>query len=104
MYCKDRGRTSCCFQNEACEANYTGFVNDHMLRQSITFLKNPKVFLENMVQNLTYDTCHDIHEYDASICAADCENMEKSQFSQNCTRDGGLYKCCIRYCFCKDKS
>ena len=68
-----------------------------MANQSMKFLKSPEVFLADMVRTLNYDTCHAITEYDASKCAADCENLGKSQFAMKCTGDGGLYKCCIRY-------
>ena len=95
LYCKDRGRTSCCFHNEACAASYE-MVEDIMMNQAIQFLANASAFLTDMVDNLNYDTCHPIKEYDASKCARDCKKLEKSEFAKNCTQNGGLFKCCIR--------
>jgi hypothetical protein len=96
VYCNDRGRSSCCFHNEACSKNYSAAVHDKMTNQSIKFLKNPKKFLGDMVKHLKYDTCHAIEEYDASQCEEDCIKLGKGEFAKNCTENAGLYKCCIR--------
>ena len=68
-----------------------------MLDRSIEFLKNTKKFLDNLVNNLGYNTCHRIKGYNVDVCHEDCLKQEKSEFAQNCTRDGGFFKCCIRY-------
>ena len=95
LYCKARGKTSCCFQNESCSKTYE-VVHQNMASQSIKFLEDPKKFLTDMVQNLNYDSCHAISNYDASKCAKDCEKLEKDEFARNCLKNGGLFKCCIR--------
>ena len=71
-------------------------VNDDMFNESIKYLKSPTKFLKNMVSTLEYDTCHATTEYDAEKCQQDCLRLEKSNFAGNCSRKGGLYKCCIR--------
>ena len=44
-----------------------------------------------------YQTCHILNSsLDASICAKDCERLEKQMFATDCKVKGGLYKCCIR--------
>ena len=44
-----------------------------------------------------YKTCHALNtSLDASICAKDCERLEKHKFAKDCKHRGGLYKCCIR--------
>ena len=68
-----------------------------MTRQSTKFLKNPEDFLADMVKNLNYDTCHAIRDYDATKCAEDCKQLEREDFAKECTDNGGLFKCCIRY-------
>ena len=95
LYCKDRGRTSCCFHAEACAEDYY-VVHGRMTSQAVQFLKNTTAFLADMVDSLHYDTCHPIKEYDAYRCAEDCRKLEKNEFAKNCTKGGGLYKCCIR--------
>ena len=68
-----------------------------MFVKAVEFLKSPKQFLHQMVENLGYDTCHQTTEYDASKCFQDCIKLEHSRFAKNCTKNGGLYKCCIRW-------
>ena len=96
LYCNDRGRTSCCFHNEACSKNYTIAIHDRMTSQATQFMNNPQEFLEDMVKNLNYDTCHTITDYDATKCAEDCKHLEREAFAKDCVKNGGLYKCCIR--------
>ena len=98
LYCKNRGKTTCCFHNEECAKSFTE-VNDAMFNKSVKFLRSPEKFVSKMVQHLEYDTCHVTKEYDASKCHQDCIKLEKSSFAKNCTKNGGLYKCCIRYIF-----
>ena len=44
-----------------------------------------------------YQTCHKLNSsLDASICAKDCERLEKQKFAKKCKDKGGLFKCCIR--------
>ena len=69
--------------------------------KSVKFLRSPERFVSKLVEDLGYDTCHVTKEYDASKCHQDCIKLEKSSFAKNCTKNGGLYKCCIRYHFAK---
>ena len=87
--------TSCCFVNEKCGGNWDT-INDEMTQKAVDFLQNPKVFITDLVKKAGYDTCHRTEEYDADQCHQDCQKQEKSDFARNCTKDGGLYKCCIR--------
>ena len=87
--------TSCCFVNEKCGGNWNT-INDAMTQKAVDFLQNPKVFITDLVKKAGYDTCHRTEEYDADQCHQDCQEQEKSDFARNCTKDGGLYKCCIR--------
>ena len=44
-----------------------------------------------------YKTCHVLNSsLDATVCAKDCDFLEKQDFATNCKDKGGLYKCCIR--------
>ena len=70
-----------------------------MQTQSKKFLSNPDAFVADMVDSYNYDTCHIIKDYDASKCAEDCEKAEKDPFATECTKNGGLHKCCIRLVF-----
>ena len=67
-----------------------------MLKRSLYFLKHTKKFLNNWVQ-LGHDTCHRTNGYDAQKCHQDCKKKEKGSFAQQCRKDGGLFKCCIRF-------
>ena len=96
LYCKARGKTSCCFHNEACSKNYTIEIHDRMTRQATKFMNNPQEFLEDMVNNLNYDTCHAISNNDATKCAEDCKRLEREDFAKDCGKNGGLFKCCMR--------
>ena len=96
LYCYDRGTTSCCFVNEQCGGNWVA-INDGMVKKAVDFLQKPEVFLRNLVEKAGYDKCHRTKEYDAQQCYNDCQKQEKSEFAMKCRKDGGLYKCCIRY-------
>ena len=67
-----------------------------MLERSEIFLTQTKKFLDNWVE-LGHDTCHRTHGYDAEQCHQDCQELEKGDFAEQCRKDGGLYKCCIRF-------
>ena len=96
LYCKARGKTSCCFRNETCAKNYIVSTHDKMTSQSIKFINNPQEFLADMVKDLNYDTCNAIAYYDATKCAEDCKQLERENFAKECAENGGLFKCCIR--------
>ena len=97
LYCYNRGRTSCCFVNEQCGGNWVA-INDGMVKKAVGFMQAPGVFLRNLVEEAGYDSCHRTEAYDAQPCYEDCQRQEISQFAEKCRQDGGLYKCCIRYC------
>ena len=81
--------------NEECGKEWDG-INEDMTKQAINFMKEPKLYLANLVNITGYDTCHRTSNYDAQECHNDCLKQEKSDFAKNCTDGGGLYKCCIR--------
>ena len=95
LYCYDRGRTSCCFEEEKCGGNWAK-INYKMTQEAVSFMKRPKAALDHFVNNLGYDSCHKTEDYDAEPCHQDCLVQEKSQFAKECRERGGLYKCCIR--------
>jgi len=97
LYCNERGTTSCCFQNEVCGADMVE-INNKMLYNSINYLKNKEKYLSNLVDKEGYDSCHPIRGYDASVCEQDCKKLQESEFARNCSKNNGLYKCCIRFC------
>ena len=110
-YCKNRGKTECCFENEMCETDWftindkvrinitrSKYTYSHLFKmtnRSYNFLTKNKEFLDNWVK-LGHDTCHKIQGYDAEKCHKDCKKLEKSDFAKECKKDGGLFKCCIR--------
>ena len=61
------------------------------------FLSDTSSFLKHQVEVLGYDTCHRIEEYDVKTCYDDCERLKKEEFATKCKKEGGLFKCCIRY-------
>ena len=67
-----------------------------MKEKSAAFLRNPDAYLNHMVNNLKYDSCHKIYELNAAQCAKDCADMAHSDFAKNCSRKSGFFKCCIR--------
>ena len=66
------GQTTCCFINEKCGGSWEN-INDMMFDKSVGFLKKPKQYLKNLVNNIGYDTCHRTKEYDAKRCYNDCQ-------------------------------
>merc|ERR1712054_266521 len=95
LYCKKRGRTTCCFIDEECGKDMTE-LNDMMFNKSLTFLNAPKKYVKTLVKDQGYDTCHLTKEYDAKRCERDCKMLERSQFAKDCRDQNGLFKCCIR--------
>ena len=69
-----------------------------MLSKAEAFLLDPLAYVNATVDDFGYDTCHKIEGLDASECAKDCEELEKSDFAKKCAEEEGLFKCCIRYC------
>ena len=96
LYCKDRGQTSCCVYGESCSNDYYKTINGELEKKSAKFLSSTNVYISYMVEQMSYDSCYRIDGLNASKCAEDCEALAKSDFAQNCERDKGLFKCCIR--------
>ena len=94
LYCKNRGEITCCFRNESCNS----WTNQKatIYTKASDYLKNNTAYLNSLVQLSGYNSCHHLDSLDASICAKDCEKLEKGQFAKNCASNGGLFKCCIR--------
>ena len=85
----------CCFENAKC-TEFMDWGNDD-LAEAQSYLRDPLAYLNGLVQSTGYSSCHHLHtSLDASKCAKDCENLSKKEFAQNCTANGGLFKCCIR--------
>ena len=96
LYCRNRGRTSCCFNKEKCSQNMT-VANDEMYDKALKYMSNPKKHLKKLVKDLGYETCHQIEGYDATQCQKDCDKLEKSEFAKDCAKKHkGVFKCCIR--------
>ena len=61
------------------------------------YLKDPPAYIRKKVKRMGYKTCHILGtSLDASVCAKDCEELEKQKFAVTCKEKGGLFKCCIR--------
>ena len=71
-------------------------MNDAMTEKYVNFVKNSQRYLENLVTEGHYDSCHRTEEYDADQCYQDCQEQENGDFAKTCREGGGLYKCCIR--------
>ena len=95
LYCYNRRKTSCCFEEEKCVGNWVD-INDKMTLAAVNFMERPQAALDNLVNNLGYDKCHRTEDYDAEQCHQDCLKQGKSKFAKDCRKGGGLYKCCIR--------
>ena len=70
-----------------------------MVKKALFFVENTPVFLDNWVKK-GHDTCHKIEGYDVSQCNRDCKVLEESDFARDCEKEGGLFKCCIRWPIC----
>ena len=97
LYCKEGGQTTCCVYAESCYDDYYKGVHGDLEKKSARFLKYPDYYINFMVEELSYDSCHRIDGLDATECARDCEKLAKTEFAQKCEQDNGLFKCCIRY-------
>ena len=71
-------------------------MNYNYVVESVNYLDNNTEYLKSMVDDLGYDTCRRIQEYDARKCEKDCKKLGKSKFAKDCETNGGLFKCCIR--------
>ena len=95
-YCQIKGQTRCCFKNEKCDKDMT-VVIDKSIESAIGFLEDPDGYLSRLVTENGYDVCHRIDGLDASKCSDECKKLEKSSFANDCAKDGGVFKCCIRF-------
>ena len=71
-------------------------IQNDLYNKSREYLEDKKGVLKKMVEIHGYKTCHPMDSLDASECAEDCKNFEKEEFAKNCTKNNGLFKCCIR--------
>ena len=67
-----------------------------MLTKAEAFLQDSSAYVNTMVDDFGYDTCHKVEGLNASVCAKDCEELEKSDFANKCAEEEGVFKCCIR--------
>lgn len=95
LYCRDRGRTSCCYHQEKCGGNWVD-INNNMEQKAVSFMRDGESFLGRLVRDSGYDSCHRTEGYEVEKCQEDCERRERSSFAKTCQAEGGLYKCCIR--------
>ena len=94
-YCEDRDVITCCFYDERCSTWEE--MHNHVYEDAKEYLTNTTAAIEKFVKVKGYSTCHHLGtSLDASVCADDCKELEKGEFAQKCTEDGGLFKCCIR--------
>ena len=94
VYCNQRGIIHCCFVNEQC-LDWSKF-RDPAFENAKTYLEDRRGYLKSVVNTGGYKTCHPLDSLDASICEKDCKQLSKQEFAQNCTKNGGLFKCCVR--------
>merc|ERR1719153_174650 len=95
FYCKDRGHIACCHRNTTCFS--WNNIQTQLYIDAKEYLMNKKKELARMVEEEGYKSCHPIDSsLDATECAEDCKKFETEKFGKNCTKNGGLFKCCIR--------
>jgi hypothetical protein len=94
IYCKSRGTIRCCFVKQKCML-WKNKENSELLL-AIRYLKDKQDFIKGLMRTSGYKTCHSLKSLDTSECAKDCEKLAEEKFAQNCTSNGGLFKCCIR--------
>jgi len=97
LYCRNRGVTTCCFDNHQCESSWDD-IEQPIPELAAAFLDNKEETLKKIKKELGFDTCHAIKGYDASKCAEDCKNIESSSsnLAKRCKAKKGHLKCCIR--------
>jgi len=79
------------------DANEFGLLNKNGLyEQAKEYLVDKRKVLDEMVEIEGYKSCHHMDSLDATECAVDCKKFEMEEFGKNCTKNGGLFKCCIR--------
>merc|ERR1712142_212007 len=95
LYCKIGKQITCCFKDATCAA--WSNIDNSIYTQAKIYLTNRTSVLNHLVANVGYKTCHHLGSYlDASICAKDCDKFRSSKFATECSKGGGLFKCCIR--------
>ena len=95
LYCKKRGNIRCCFENAVC-TEFMEWGSDD-LEKATSYLNETLAYLNGLVKSTGYSSCHHLGtSLDTSKCAKDCEKLKRQEFANNCTADGGLFKCCIR--------
>ena len=87
-------------RNETCDD--WNNIQEKLYTKSKEYLTNRDQVLDRMVTSVGYKTCHHIDSLDATICANDCKKFEQDEFAKNCTKNEGLFKCCIRLIPCEN--
>jgi len=87
------GSKDCCKEDRL-----FGIKNDIALYEDAKeYLVDKRKVLDEMVEIEGYKSCHPLDSsLDATECADDCKKFETEEFGRKCTRNGGLFKCCIR--------
>ena len=67
-----------------------------MYNKAEEFISNTTLKLQEW-EDLGHDKCYRTEEYDVRLCHEDCKKREKGDFAKKCKKDGGLFKCCVRY-------
>ena len=77
-------------------------IQDKLYTKSKEYLTDRNQVLGRLMTSVGYKTCHHIDSLDSTICANDCNNFEQDEFAKNCTKNEGLFKCCIRLIPCEN--
>ena len=96
FYCKTSPESMrCCFSDDKCNG-LTSF-QSRLYTLPKAYLMDKAKVLDHFMDDLGYSSCYDLGDsLDATKCANDCRELEKSDFARNCKRENGLFKCCIR--------
>ena len=76
--------------------HFQGFPCLQMYNKAEEFISNTTLKLREW-EDLGHDKCYRTEEYDVRLCHEDCKKREKGDFAKKCKKDGGLFKCCVRY-------
>ena len=88
LYCSVRATLTCCFVQETCSSESAAE------KMAVEILQDRKGYLEKLKMQ-DYKTCHYIENLNATECANDCAKLQKQEFANQCSSDGGFFKCCI---------
>ena len=83
------------FRNTTC-MSWNEINKNGLYKEAKEYLSDKRKVLDEMVEIEGYKSCHHMDSLDATMCAEDCKKFETEEFGKNCTKNGGLFKCCIR--------